>query len=83
MGGNKDWDIDENLEDYLNRWELDLEYDYRKYYPYPFTPEVQKSLEEAGKKLAEHFSKTLPKCECGAEKCGYNIHSTWCPRYKE
>ena len=21
-------------------------------------------------------------CECGAEKCGSSMHSTWCPKYK-
>jgi hypothetical protein len=23
------------------------------------------------------------KCECGAEKVGSSIHSSWCPKYKK
>lgn len=26
------------------------------------------------------WSLVIKKCECGAEKCGSQVHSSWCPR---
>jgi len=36
-----------------------------------FVKELQKEREEN------------VKCECGSEKCGSSIHSTWCPKYRK
>jgi hypothetical protein len=27
--------------------------------------------------------KEIPKCECGSEKVGSNLHSTWCPKHND
>jgi hypothetical protein len=32
--------------------------------------------------FSESHSPSLPKCECGAHACGYDMHSTWCQLYK-
>lgn len=43
---------------------------------------VKQSLQRS-LKIPQQFMKTvIAVCECGAEKCGYNKHSDYCPKYK-
>jgi len=40
------------------------------------TPSVHELLKDSYEPLRKI------KCECGAEKCGFNNHSDYCPKYK-
>lgn len=48
--------------------------------PMPQTFEDLVGADEAAQYLSEVVRDFDKACECGAEKCGSNIHSTWCPK---